>query len=131
MKAVFKNILIVIAGFIIGSAVNMGLIIVGGEIFPLAEGMEPLNATGWDFKYFIFPFLAHAVGTLAGAFFVAKFASSHNMLLALLIGLLFLAGGIYMVFILPAPLWFIVVDLGLAYIPMGWFGWKLAVRSSE
>ena len=30
-----------------------------------------------------------------------------------------------MVFIMPAPVWFIVADLSLAYIPMSWFGWKL------
>jgi hypothetical protein len=30
-----------------------------------------------------------------------------------------------MVFIMPAPLWFIIIDISLAYIPMGWYGWKL------
>jgi hypothetical protein len=27
---------------------------------------------------------------------------------------------------MPAPVWFIVADLSLAYIPMGLFGWKLS-----
>ena len=47
------------------------------------------------------------------------------MYFALGIGVFFLIGGISMVFMIPAPVWFIVADLSLAYIPMGWFGWKL------
>ena len=47
-------------------------------------------------------------------------------LLDYLNALFFLIGGVYMVFIFPAPLWFIVGDLVLAYIPMGWLGWKLS-----
>ena len=54
------------------------------------------------------------------------FAASYHMILAICIGIFFLLGGISMVFIMPAPVWFIVADLSLAYIPMGWFGWKLS-----
>ena len=38
----------------------------------------------------------------------------------------FLLGGISMVFIMPAPVWFIVAALSLAYIQMGWFGWMFS-----
>jgi|TARA_B110000263_G_scaffold247202_1_gene259625 hypothetical protein len=34
-----------------------------------------------------------------------------------------------MVKILPAPFWFISLDLIVAYIPMGYLGWKLAKKS--
>ena len=44
-------------------------------------------------KNFVFPFLAHALGTLAGAFVAAKIAASHKMRFALAIGFLFLLGG--------------------------------------
>ena len=75
---------------------------------------------------FIMPFLAHALGTLAGAFLAALLAGSRKMMLALLVGVFFLIGGIMNVFMLPSPVWFTIVDLGLAYIPMGWLGGRLA-----
>ena len=77
-------------------------------------------------QHFIMPFLAHALGTLAGAAVAALIAVSHKMKFALAIGFFFLAGGIMNVFMLPSPLWFTNVDLVGAYIPMGWLGGRLA-----
>ena len=126
MKTIFKNILAILGGVVIGMVVNMGLIITGNQLIPFEEGMNPMNAMSWEIRYFIFPFLAHAIGTLSGAFIAAKFSASYQMLFAICIGIFFLSGGISMVFILPAPDWFVVVDLVLAYIPMGWLGWKIS-----
>ena len=126
MNTIIKNILAILGGGLIGMVVNMGLIITGNQLIPFEDGINPMNATMWDIKYFIFPFLAHAIGTLSGAFVAAKFAASYKMTIAICTGIFFLLGGISMVFILPAPVWFIIVDLFLAYIPMGWLGWKVA-----
>jgi uncharacterized membrane protein YqgA involved in biofilm formation len=126
MKDIVRNILAVLAGCLIGMMVNMSLIISGNQLLPLPEGVNPMNAMAWESKSFIFPFLAQAIGTLAGAFITAKFSSSHHMVFAVSIGVFFLAGGISMVFIIPAPVWFISSDLLLAYLPMAWCGWKLS-----
>ena len=125
MKTIFKNRLVVLGGCLFGMAVNMGLIITGNQLIPFDDSMKPMNANMWEIKYFLFPFLAHAMGTLSGAFIAAKFSASYHMVFAICIGIFFLLGGISMVFIMPAPVWFIVADLSLAYIPMSWFGWKL------
>ena len=125
MNPILKNILVFFVGCILGMSVNMGLILAGNLLIPLADGVDPMDATMWELKYFLFPFLAHAVGTLVGAFIVAKYTASYRMILSLSVGVFFLLGGISMVFIMPAPLWFIVIDIFLAYIPMGWYGWKL------
>ena len=106
--------------------VNMGLIITGNQLIPSSDNINPMNAINWEIKYFIFPFLAHTIGTLSGAFIAAKFSASYHMLFAICIGIFFLSGGISMVFILPAPIWFIVIDLVFAYLPMGWLGWKIS-----
>ena len=121
-----KNILAVIAGITIGSVVNMGFIILGHNLIPLGEGFDPMNATNWELVHFIFPFLAHALGTLAGAFIAAKIAASRQFIFSISIGVFFLIGGVSMVFILPAPLWFILLDLIGAYLPMAWLGWSIA-----
>ena len=126
MKQTLKNIAIVILGIIIGMIVNIGLIILGGTIFPPSENFKPMNAMNWDFKYFIFPFLAHSIGTLSGALIVSKLSNKSSIILPLIVGLYFLMGGIYMITILPAPMWFVLLDVILGYIPMALLGWKLA-----
>lgn len=133
MHPILRNILAVIAGIFIGSLVNMGIIMISGSIIPPPNGadvttMEGLKATMHLFepKHFIFPFLSHALGTLVGAFLAARFAASNHMRFALAIGLFFLIGGITSVYMLPSPLWYTVVDLVGAYLPMGYLGGKLA-----
>ena len=125
MKIIITNILVLLGGCVFGSVVNMGLIIAGNQLIPMADGMNPMDATMWEIKYFVFPFLAHAIGTLVGAFIVARYAASYHMILSIFVGVFSLLGGISMVLIMPAPLWFILLDISLAYIPMGWYGWKL------
>ncbi len=75
------------------------------------------------------PFLAHALGTLSGAFVAAKLAASHSMKFALAIGTAFLLGGSIAAAKIAGPLWFTVTDLVLAYLPMGYLGGVLAGRT--
>ncbi len=124
-----------IAGGIFGSIVNMIIIMISGSVIPPPGGadvttMEGLKASLplFEPRHFIFPFLAHALGTLAGAFLAAKIAASHKILFAMVIGVLFLAGGTANLFMLPSPVWFSVLDLAAAYLPMAYLGGKLAVR---
>lgn len=133
MSPVLRNTLAVIAGLIFGSVVNMLTIMLSSIVIPPPAGadpssMESLKATMHLFepRHFIFPFLAHALGTFAGAWVAATISITHRMGVALGIGMFFLAGGIANTFLLPAPTWFIVVDLVLAYIPMGYLGGKMA-----
>ena len=135
MNPVGKNILAAIAGIVVGSLVNIALVNIGPFVIPLPEGadistMEKLrdSMTLFTPANFIFPFLAHALGTLAGAFIVARFAAKHHMKFAIGIGVFFLLGGIAAVNMLGGPLWFNVADLLLAYIPMGLLGASLAGR---
>lgn len=43
MHPVLRNVLIVIGGLIIGSFVNMGIIMISGSIIPPPEGVDPSN----------------------------------------------------------------------------------------
>ena len=91
--------------------------------------MESISASIHLFapKHFVFPFLAHALGTLVGAMVASLVAASHQRMFAYLIGCRFLVGGIVSAFIIPAPVWFLVLDLFGAYLPMAWLGeWLLS-----
>jgi len=137
MSSTLKNILAVIVGWIGGSIINMGLVYVGHSVFPI-EGVDPNDMealaqamSGLEAKYFIFPFLAHAVGTLAGAFIAGIIAASHKLRIALIVGILFFLGGIAASFMIPAPTWFVALDLIVAYLPMAWLGGTLGSRSKS
>lgn len=133
MPSLAKNILAFVLGWVIGGAVNLALVESGPHVIPLPEGADVSDMEGMKESMklftpanFVFPFLAHALGTLAGAFVAAKLAASHQMKFAIGIGALFLIGGIMMVAMVGGPLWFIAADLVLAYIPMGILGGRLA-----
>ena len=133
MNPIVRNILAVIAGWFIGSIVNMGLIAVSGSVIPPPVGVDTSDLeslkTGmhlFEAKHFIFPFLAHALGTLVGAFVAAKLGTTRKMTLALVIGFVFMLGGIAMITMVPSPTWFMVLDLVVAYFPMAWLGGILA-----
>jgi len=133
MIPIVKNILAVITGLILGGIVNMGIIMISGSIIPPPEGVDPSDMESikesmhlYGPHHFIFPFLAHALGTFVGAFLAAMIAATHKIKFALVIGFFFFLGGLYMVFVLPSPTWFTVLDLAGAYIPMAWLGGKLA-----
>ncbi|MBL7713322.1 MAG: hypothetical protein JNL13_12680 [Chitinophagaceae bacterium] len=136
MHPALKNLIAVITGIIIGSIVNMALIGISGAVIPPPEGVDMKTAEGLktamhllEPRHFIFPFLAHALGTFAGAWITAKIAATVKMRFALAIGIFFLAGGVANIFMLPgAPVWFCVLDLVLAYIPMAWLAGKAAIR---
>ncbi len=133
MNPIVKNILAVVAGLVVGSIVNMGIVMLSGSVIEPPEGgdittMEGLKATMHLFepKHFIFPFLAHALGTLVGAFVAAKLSATRKMTVALIIGICFFVGGSINITMLGGPLWFTVLDLVMAYIPMAYLGGKLA-----
>jgi len=135
MNPIIKNILAVIAGWIGGSVVNMGLIQTGHTIMPI-EGLDPNDMDALaaimptlEFEYFIFPFLAHALGTFAGAAIAGLIAVSHKMKFALSVGALFLLGGIVVNYMLPGPTWFAIADIVIAYIPMAYVAGRLVVKN--
>jgi len=132
MNPILKNILAVLAGIVAGGALNMGIIMISSHIIPPPEGadlttMEGLKASMhlMQPKHFLMPFLAHALGSFVGAWVAALIAANHKMKFALGISVWFLIGGIMNIYMLPSPIWFTVVDLVFAYIPMGYLGWKM------
>jgi hypothetical protein len=129
MSAILRNVISVFAGLIVGSLVNSSMVAAGANWFELPEGVDPKNLESikanlhlYEAKHFINPLLAHSFGSLAGGIVAALIAASHKMKFALAVGAVFLVGGIMMISIIGGPIWFILVDLMLAYIPMAYLG---------
>jgi hypothetical protein len=131
-------VLAVLLGIVVGSVVNMALITVSGKVIAPPLGADVTTTEGlkaamhlFEPRHFLFPFLAHSLGTFVGAFVAALVASGRSLRVALMVGGFFLLGGIASVVMLPAPLWFSVVDLLLAYLPAAWLGHRFAAGVSR
>lgn len=126
--------LILVAALFLGGLVNGAIVELSGSIIPPPPGADFTTEEGlkksmqlMEKKHFIFPFLAHALGTLISGLIVVLFLKNSPKLhfYVFLVGAVFFLAGAYMVSILPSPLWFNAVDLIFAYFPMAilpyWF----------
>lgn len=130
-----NNTLIILASIFIGSIINMSIVLLGPNIIPPPDGADVTTIKGlkesmhlFQLKHFLFPFLAHALGTFNGALIAAKFSKFNNTRNALIVGAIFLFGGVTDVFSLPTPIWFALIDLIIAYIPMAYLATKLVMK---
>lgn len=135
MPKLLRNVLAVLAGLVIGGSVNMALITLSPMLIPPPAGVDVSNAESlasamhlFEPQHFIMPFLAHALGTLAGALVAYLVAASHKASLAYVIGVVSLCGGVAACFMIPAPAWFMALDLLAAYLPMAWLGIRIGTR---
>ncbi len=133
MNPTLRNVLAVIVGLVVTMVVNGLLISISASVIPPPEGVDPndmesitSNADKFQPQHFLFPFLAHALGSLVGALVAVLLSASRAMALALIVGAVHLIGGIAAAFLIPAPTWFVVADLAVAYLPMAWVGGRLA-----
>ena len=132
MNPIVRNILAVIAGLVSGSILNMGIILISSSVIPPPEGANLTTPEGLIAAmplmqpiHFLMPFLAHALGTLLGAWVSTFIANKNQLTAALIIAALFFVGGAMNIAMLPSPMWFNVVDLVLAYFPMAYLALKI------
>ncbi len=135
MSPLLRNVLAAVAGLVVGGAVNMALVTIGPSMIPPPAGIDVTTPEGLkagahllEPRHFIMPFAAHALGTLVGAIVAWLVAASHKDRFAWVIGIAFLAGGLAAVKMIPAPTWFIALDLIVAYLPMAWLATRIAPR---
>jgi hypothetical protein len=132
MSAIVRNVAAVLGGLVIGSVVNMAIVIGLSSFVPPPAGVDVGNAESiarsihlFEPKHFLAPFLAHALGTLAGALAAYLIAATHKPRFAFAIGAVFLCAGVAASFMIPAPAWFMALDLLVAYLPMAWLAMRI------
>ncbi len=135
ISSVWRNVIGTILGLLVGGQVNFAIINISTDIIPAPEGADVKTMEGlqksihlFEPKHFLMPFLAHALGTLVASLLASLFARSHRKRLAMVPGFVFLFGGAMAVSMLPAPLWFNIADLVLAYFPMALLGYWLSIK---
>ena len=135
MAPLLRSGLAALAGIVVGSAVNMAIVVGGAAILPPPEGVDASSAESlragihlFGPEHLLSPFLAHAVGTFTGAFAAGILESPRGRRAHRFVGGFFLAGGIAAAAMIPAPAWFTATDLVLAYVPTAMLGARLASR---
>jgi hypothetical protein len=131
---ILKRTFIIFIALFSGAMLNGAIINISSKFIAPPKGFDLNTAEGLQAamphmgpEHFLFPFLAHALGTLLSAVMITRFLKSQQFVFSMMAGFLFLLGGISMVFMLPeTPIWFVLVDLIAAYIPMAYLGYKLA-----
>lgn len=111
-------------GLIVGNGVNMAIISFGMPV-PVETGADQYEAmlemmksfTAMDF---MIPLAAHIFGILAGLL-VARLICKTSNIPIYIIGGLHMLGTIINIFMIPAPSWFIIVDLILPVIIILYF----------
>ena len=138
MPNLLRNVLAVLTGIAIGGGVNTALIALSPSLIPPPAGVDVNSAEGlskamhlFEPRHFIMPFLAHAVGTFTGALAAYLIATSYKAQIAYVIGTVFLCGGVAASFMVPAPTWFIALDLLVAYLPAAWLGVQIGTRMKQ
>jgi hypothetical protein len=109
---VLRNIAAVIAGLVVGMIVNLALIQLNTVFFPLPDGVDMTNTAqmkdviqGMPAAAWILVIAAHLGQAFVGGWVAARLGASRRMMLAIIVGLLSLAGGIANALMLSAPLW--------------------------
>lgn len=130
---IVRNILAVIVGIVIGSIMNGATLAIGNLLVPQPAGfdnstIESIARTAHLLQpvNFIVVFMAHAVGTFAGVLAAMFIAANGRSIIAIIVGMLFLTGGIAASLMIPAPVWFVAADLICAYLPMAFLARKVS-----
>jgi hypothetical protein len=115
-QIILRNLGAIVLGTIVGIIVNGGLIMISGSVIAPPDGADVTTTEGlaksihlFEPKHYLMPFLAHALGTFVGALVAALIAVNFKMRHALIIGAVFLFGGIKMVMDLDSAPWFNVL----------------------
>src|SRR4030095_10194042 len=85
MSNILRNRLAILAGSAIGAGVNTALITLSPSIIPSPAGVDVNSAESlskamhlFEPRHFVMPFLAHAVGTFAGALAAYLIAATYR-----------------------------------------------------
>lgn len=128
-----KLVLAVVIGLLVGMAVNIGLIMLNNVFFPLPEGVamsDPaqMRAAVADMpsESWIGVIAAHLGQSFFGGWVAAWVGKKHPIMLAMIVGVISLAGGVWNAISLSTPAW-TWVEMPL-YLLVAWLAGHLVAR---
>ncbi|MDF2552198.1 MAG: hypothetical protein K0R77_1473 [Chryseobacterium sp.] len=128
-----RKILAVIAGIISGG-ISVGIVqTVGHNLYPMPEGMKSDDMEAMKnyvetapFMALFFVIISYVIAAVVSGFVSTKIADDGKKIYALICGIIFLIQSIYMMSVLPTPIWFWI--LGILSWTLVLVGYKLALN---
>jgi hypothetical protein len=131
---IVRNILAVIAGFVVGSALISAVQYLNYQLNPPPPGLDPSKAEdivkmmeGVTVPVLLMVEFSYLLGSLGAGFVSGKVAASRWKLWALVLGTAFTIANFVNMAQIPHPLWFAVLTT-VTFLPLAWLGARLAVK---
>lgn len=129
----FRNIIGVVLGIVLGSIANMALVTLNLVFFPMPAGMDMNDPAAFKAHVatlpaaaFLLPFLAHFSQVFVGALVASKIGQAAPRVLVGIVGALTVLGSVITNVRIDAPAW-TWIELPL-YLPVIWGTIRLAER---
>lgn len=128
-----RNILAVLSGIIFG-VLAIGIVeSIGHKIFTVPQEVaQTIENADTDAVFalvssemLLFVLLAYIFGSFVGGFITELIGK--RLLLAIVTGSLLMLGGVLNLFMIPHPIWFVLVSI-MVYIPFAWLGGLLSKK---
>jgi MFS family permease len=130
---IFRKILAVLGGVFFGVIAITLMEKLGQNLYPRPMGMKDNDMEALKqyvatapFMALFFVILGYAAGAFVAGFIATKIAGDNKKTYAVICGVIFLLQGIYMMAVLPTPIWFWV--LGITVWGLVLVGHKLALN---
>lgn len=131
-----RKILAVVVGMLAAS-IAIGLVQkLDHTIYPLPAGSDPNNTEAIKkyvetapFMAVFFVIISYAAGALTAGFISTIIAKDGKKIYAIILGCLFLATTLYMMYTIPSPVWFWICGILVWLLVL--VGWKLAVAGKK
>ena len=129
-----RNIAAVLFGIVVGSTVNMALIMLNAHVFfpmppdldmAVPEQMNAYIATLPTVAFFVV-LVAHLGQSFVGGWVAARLGKSRPVVLAMIVGVVSLLGGIMNMMTIKGPAW-MVIELPL-YLVVAWMAGGMVRR---
>lgn len=132
-----------VVGYVVGSIVNLAIIMVNAALYPAPEGLdmfamdpESQKAQGEFINSlpalsFIIAWVAHWGGAFVGSLVATLIAGRRSYIPAIIISVLFTLGGLYIITqVASGPPWFPFLDLP-SYLIFGLLAARLVMRKDD
>lgn len=137
MPNFIRNIFAVLLAILAAAIIGFSIITLGHSIVPPPDGMDTndfesikSNFYLMELKHFLFPLIGHGLATFIASYLVSRFAKTHQLWLAIGIGMVFMLASIALSLRIGYFHWIGIIEIA-QYIPLSFLGYKVWKRSKS
>ena len=137
MKNIVQNIFAILLAIFAASIITFSIIVLGHSIVPTPDGIDTNNFESiksnfhlFQAKHFLFPLLAHVLGTFVSSYLLSRFAKTYKFWFAIGIGIIFMLASLSLSLRIGHLNWIGIIEIA-QYIPVSVLGYEVWQRTSS